>query len=89
MAEQLRISTNYLSQVINEKFDKNFFDFINDYRVEEAKSMLADSTKAGLSIITIANDAGFNSKSSFYTAFNKHVGTTPSEFRKSLAQHSK
>lgn len=46
LAKQIGISPNYLSQVINEQFKKNFFDFINDYRVEEAKRMLADSPKS-------------------------------------------
>lgn len=86
LANQLDISSNYLSQVINEQFNKNFFDFINDYRIEEAKRMLADTTKADLSIASIAYEAGFNSKSAFYTAFKKHVGITPSKFRTSATQ---
>jgi len=84
LAKQIGISPNYLSQVINEQYNKNFFDFINDYRVEEAKRLLADSAKADLSIISIAYDSGFNSKSAFYTAFKKNVGITPSKFRTSV-----
>ena len=82
LAEQLGISSNYLSQVINEQFEKNFFDYINSLRVEEAKRLLTDSDHKDTNILTIALDAGFNSKSSFYTAFNKHVGVTPSQYRK-------
>ena len=83
LAQQLGISPNYLSQVINEQLQKNFFDFINEYRVAEAKSKLtAGSTTKG-SIADVAYDSGFNSKSAFYTAFKKHVGMTPSEFRAS------
>ena len=84
LAEQLGISANYLSQVINEQFEKNFFDFINGLRVEEAKRLLSDPKRADISVLTIALDSGFNSKSAFYTAFNKHVGVTPSQFRKSV-----
>ena len=83
LAKRMGISPNYLSQVINEQCEKNFFDFINDYRVEEAKQLLADSTKANLSIMHIAYEAGFNSKSAFYSAFKKHVGMTPSKYRMS------
>jgi AraC-like DNA-binding protein len=83
LAQQLGISPNYLSQVINEQLQKNFFDFINEYRVAEAKSkLIADSTRKS-SIADVAYDSGFNSKSAFYTAFKKHVGMTPSEFRAS------
>jgi AraC-like DNA-binding protein len=86
LAQQLGISPNYLSQVINEQLQKNFFDFINEYRVAEAKSKLtADSTTKG-SIADVAYDSGFNSKSAFYTAFKKHVGMTPSEFRASASR---
>lgn len=85
LAAQLNISSNYLSQVINEQFQKNFFDFINQYRVAEAKSLLSKKSKAS-SIVDIAFESGFNSKSAFYSAFKKHVGMTPSEFRKSTAE---
>jgi AraC-like DNA-binding protein len=85
LAKQLGISSNYLSQVINEQLDKNFFDFINYYRVEEAKLLLSDPAQAGSSIVSIAMEAGFNSKSAFYTAFKKHTGITPSQARRSLS----
>ncbi|MDH5518135.1 MAG: AraC family transcriptional regulator [Gammaproteobacteria bacterium] len=85
LAKQLGISSNYLSQVINEQFEKNFFDFINGYRVEEAKRMLADSANVDSNIISIAYDSGFNSKSAFYTAFKRYVGSTPIKYRASLA----
>lgn len=82
LAEQLGISSNYLSQVINEQFEKNFFDYINGLRVEEAKSLLTNPNRSDTSVLAIALDSGFNSKSSFYTAFNKIVGVTPSQYRK-------
>lgn len=82
LAQQNRISSNYLSQIINEQTGSNFFDFINHHRVAEAKRLLADSSRSGANILTVAMAAGFNSKSAFYTAFKRHANVTPSEFRK-------
>jgi AraC-like DNA-binding protein len=82
LAAQLSISANYLSQVINEQGKLHFFDFVNRYRVEEAKSALAGTAQRG-NILTIALDAGFNSKSAFYSAFKRHTGQTPSQYRHS------
>lgn len=82
LAKLLGISSNYLSQVINEQFGKNFFDYINGLRVEEAKRLLTDPALKDTNVLTIALDVGFNSKSSFYTAFNKHVGVPPGQYRK-------
>ncbi|MCG7861999.1 MAG: helix-turn-helix domain-containing protein [Candidatus Thiodiazotropha endolucinida] len=81
LATQLDISPNYLSQVINEQAGQHFFDFVNRYRVEEAKQALAGATERG-NILAIALDAGFNSKSAFYTAFKRHTGQTPSQYRR-------
>ena len=83
LAEQMRISPNYLSQVINEQTGSNFFDFVNQHRVAAAKERLRETTQT--SILTIAMDAGFNSKSAFYTAFKQHTDMTPSQFRQSAA----
>ena len=81
VADRLGISNNYLSQIINQKTGKNFFRFINEYRVEKAKQLLAD--KGGkYTILSIAYDCGFNSKSSFNTIFKEYTGKTPSEFLK-------
>lgn len=81
LAHQLSISANYLSQVINEQTGSNFFDYINRHRVAAAKQMLADPALARSSILTIAMDAGFNSKTAFYGAFKKHQGQTPRQYR--------
>ena len=58
-----------------------FFDFINEYRLDEVKQALTDPAKQHLKILAIAFDAGFNSKTSFNTIFKKHTGMTPSEYR--------
>jgi ligand-binding sensor domain-containing protein/AraC-like DNA-binding protein len=80
LAEQLEISARQLSKLINEKLDRNFYDLINYYRIEEAKRLLVDE-KNHRSIIEIAFYVGFNSKSSFNQAFKKQTDMTPSQFR--------
>jgi AraC-like DNA-binding protein len=85
LADQLKVSHHHLSQVINEQYGLNFSDFINQYRIEEMKSRLADPTYHHIKIEQIAFDTGFNSKSTFQAAFKKFTGTTPSAYRKSIA----
>jgi AraC-like DNA-binding protein len=81
VAQALSISNHNLSQVINEKTNLNFFEFINKYRIEEAKKFLLDKEKAYLTIAAISFEAGFNSVSSFNTVFKKMVKMTPSQFK--------
>jgi AraC-like DNA-binding protein len=82
VAEYMDISVNHLSQLINEQLDKNFYDFVNGYRVQEVKIRLFDSKYAQLTLLAIAYDCGFNSKSSFNSVFKKHTGFTPSQYLK-------
>lgn len=82
LAEQSEIPQSYLSQVINQHFQINFYDFVNRYRVEEAKTKLASSDFDHLSILGIAFECGFKSKSSFNRYFKKYTGVSPSEFKK-------
>jgi AraC-like DNA-binding protein len=84
LAEMLKIHPNYLSQVINERFQKNFYDFINSYRIEEFKRLIASGKSKNKTIFALALDCGFNSKASFNNSFKKITGITPSEFAKSL-----
>jgi AraC-like DNA-binding protein len=84
LADRLGVSPNDLSQVINREMKKNFFDFVNEYRVQEAKRLLSSPKYSHLSILGIALDAGFNSKSAFYTAFGKYAGMKPAEYRNQL-----
>ncbi len=81
VADRLSISTNNLSQVINNKLEKNFFDYINSFRIEDAQKMILDPAMQHLTLLAIAQDVGFNSKSSFNTVFKKLTSKTPSEFR--------
>ena len=82
VAHQLNVSVRYLSQVINESLGKNFYDFINTYRIEEAKRQLTDGKDSKKTVLEVLYDSGFNSKSAFNSAFKKHTGFTPTEFRK-------
>jgi AraC-like DNA-binding protein len=82
LAEKLMVSPQHLSQTINERLNQTFSEFINIYRVEEAKRLLLHAKKKHYSILAIAEEVGFNSKSSFNAVFKKHTSSTPSEFRK-------
>ena len=84
LSERMSLSSKHLSQVINQSFDKSFFDFINSYRVREVQRILKESNDDKLTVLEAMYEAGFNSKSSFNTAFKKETGQTPTEFRKSL-----
>lgn len=78
-----------VSQAINQHLADNFFDLINRLRVDEVRQRLGESRWAKRSIADIAADCGFNNRMSFNTAFRKHVGSTPSSYRKSLARMEK
>ncbi len=84
LANMLNISRHHLTQIINENLNKNFYNFVNEYRIEEVKKMLLDDKKKHYSILAIAYECGFNSKSTFNTLFKKYTGITPSEYRKQV-----
>ena len=88
VAESLSIPRHYLTQVINEKLNKNFYQFINEYRVEEVKILLADKDYQKYTMTAIAFEAGFNSKSSFNSAFKEITGMTPSEYKEKQGVNS-
>jgi AraC-like DNA-binding protein len=85
LAAKLSISTHNLSEILNTRLNQNFYDFINRYRVEEVKKRLADKGSDNFSLVAIAFDSGFNSKSTFNTIFKKQTGATPSQYRKQLS----
>lgn len=84
LSEKLSVSTKQLSQVINQSFHKSFFDFINSYRIQEVQQILKESKDDKLTVLEAMYEGGFNSKSSFNTAFKKETGLTPTEFRKMI-----
>jgi AraC-like DNA-binding protein len=79
LASQLKLSVHQLSQAINDGLGKTFFEMTAEYRIEEAKVLLKQ--KANIKVEEIAEEVGYNSKSSFNTAFKKLTGMTPSEWR--------
>lgn len=81
LARQLKISSRELSLLINHQLNRHFFDFINEYRVEKAKELLRNSDRKKFTISEILYKVGFNSKSSFNTAFKKYTGMTPTQYR--------
>ena len=84
LAAQLKIPRHFLSEVINEHMGKNFYNLVNDYRVEEVKQRMVDPAYGHLTILAIAYDSGFNAKSSFNTIFKEKTGMTPSEYQRSV-----
>ena len=84
LADKLDIHPNYLSQVINEREKINFYDFVNRYRVGEFKKLASDPKNRHLTLLALAFECGFNSKSSFNRYFKKATGQTPSEYFSAL-----
>ncbi|TGK82550.1 AraC family transcriptional regulator [Leptospira noumeaensis] len=82
LAKEMDLSEHQLSEYLNLHQKKNFFQFVNHYRIRETKELF--SLHPERNILTIAFDVGFPSKSTFYDAFKREVGISPSEFRKSL-----
>ena len=80
-SDHLSISPGYLSHIINTLGGVNFSEFINLYRIDEAKRLLVHPHYSNYTIVAVGLESGFNSKSAFYNAFKKHLGETPSEYR--------
>jgi len=78
------VSPHHVSQVINEKLGKNFFELLASYRIEKAKRILAEDQTGKITIEEISEIVGYNSKTAFNNSFKKLTGKTPSEFRKSV-----
>jgi AraC-like DNA-binding protein len=84
LSEKLSITPHQLSQIINNKLNKNFADFINTYRIEEVKKRLNDPKNANQKILSIAFDVGFNTRVAFNTAFKKYTRMTPTQYKEKL-----
>lgn len=83
LAKQVEIPVRELSVLINHQMNQHFFDFINEFRIQKAMKLLKNDSKKKLTVLEILYEVGFNSKSSFNTAFKKHTNQTPTEFRNS------
>ena len=84
LAAMVDCSVNHLSQAVNSGFKMSFFDFLNSYRIAEAKAILLCHDAISQSILDVSFAVGFNSNSAFYAAFNKATGQTPAQFRRSV-----
>jgi AraC-like DNA-binding protein len=82
LAEELGIYKHYLTQVLNDELHLNFYDFVNNYRVEEIKELMKNPKYNHFTIFAIALEAGFNSKSAFNRIFKKATGLTPSQYKR-------
>jgi len=82
LAEMMACSTHELSHLINQGFERNFYQLINGYRIDESKRLLMDEKLLHLNILAIGFEAGFNSKTTFNTTFKNQTGMSPQEYRK-------
>jgi AraC-like DNA-binding protein len=82
LATKLDVSTNVLSNVINSGFNQNFNDFVNDYRIQEFIQLVEGNKHEDFTILALAYDSGFNSKTTFNTFFKKRMNQTPNQFVK-------
>ena len=81
LADRIKIPPYQVSQAINEGMQKNFYDLVNGFRVDEAKRLLLDVKNRNYTILSVGFEAGFNSKTTFNTVFKKFTGLTPTEYR--------
>ncbi len=81
LAKELKVSSGYLSLLINTYSVKNFSDYINGFRIDQVKKLIINHEYVNYTIESIGLESGFNSKSTFYTAFKKFTGQSPRQFR--------
>jgi AraC-like DNA-binding protein len=84
LAQELNISSHQLSQFLNNNLSKNFTSFVNEFRINEACKIITSNDK--LTLESVGYDVGFNSKSTFFSAFKKHTGTTPLNYQMQALQ---
>jgi YesN/AraC family two-component response regulator len=84
LSEGLDESANYISQVINDRHEVNFNDFINSYRIDEMKRLIEIPANCNFTLVALSYDAGFNSKTTFNAAFKKLKGQSPKAYFKNL-----
>ena len=89
VAKHLDVKRHHLTQIISEKYGKNFFSYINEFRVSDAKRMLEDRENDEMTVLRIAYDTGFNSKSSFNRIFKHIIGVSPSQYRETVEKTRK
>ena len=87
LAEDLSTNSRYISAVCATRFHKNYSELVNDYRVNDAMSLLTDKRYAKMSVEDISEMAGFSTRQSFYANFYKRLGITPRQYRLEHSQH--
>lgn len=87
LAEDLSTNSRYISAVCATRFHKNYSELVNDYRVNDAMSLLTDKRYAKMSVEGISEMAGFSTRQSFYANFYKRLGITPRQYRLEHSQH--
>jgi ligand-binding sensor domain-containing protein/AraC-like DNA-binding protein len=86
LAQKIPTKPYILSQVLNERLNRSFYDFINYYRIEEAKKILKSQRKAHLKITVVGEEVGFNTTTVFYKVFKEYTGMTPRQYKKQASQ---
>ncbi|MCZ6832077.1 MAG: AraC family transcriptional regulator [Gammaproteobacteria bacterium] len=86
LAALVACSVNQLSQAVNSGFGMSFFDFLNSYRIKEAKVMLSQTGQPTQAMLDVSFAVGFNSNSAFYAAFRKATGQTPAQYRRACME---
>jgi len=86
LAERLDTTPHKLSEVLNSELAQTFYDFVNSYRVREVQRRIVEERSRNLTVLALAMDAGFASKSTFNSVFKKHTGQTPSAYRQAMGQ---
>jgi AraC-like DNA-binding protein len=88
VAQKIKIPRHHISHVLNKMLNTNFFDYINKYRVDEAKRKIEDESLSNYTLIALGLEAGFNSKASFYRNFRKYENMTPLEYKQMIDKQS-
>lgn len=86
LSTNIKIPKHHITQLLNEKLNKNFYQYINEFRIQHAIEQLQKSTEVQCNLLSLAYDCGFNSKSSFNNYFKKITGFTPSQFKRNNHQ---
>ncbi len=86
LTKRMEIPRHYLTQILNEKLGKNFYTFVNEFRVKEVIRMMQDPEYDHYTLLALGFEAGFNSKSSFNSIFKNFTGMTPSEYKEVISK---
>ena len=89
LSQKIGISKNHLTQVVNENLGKNFYEFANDYRIQEVKQLMSDQNFENLNLSALGLQSGFKSKTGFNTNFKKATGLTPSQWKKDFVEKNR